>query len=61
MLPEFIDFQGKKWEVVGKVEGNRIDDHTKLKKQYGCDLVLKNNQDIYFILDEVIDAEFEDI
>ena len=61
MLPEFIDFQGKKWEVVGKVEGNRIDDHTKLKKQYGCDLVLKNNQNQFWMLQEVIDVEFEEL
>ena len=61
MLREFIDFQGKKWEVVGKVEGNRIDDHTKLKKQYGCDLVLKNNQNQFWMLQEVIDVEFEEL
>ena len=61
MLPEFIDFQGKKWEVVGKVEGNRIDDHTKLKKQYGCDLVLKNNQNQFWMIREVIDVEFEEL
>ena len=41
MLPEFIDFQGKKWVVVGKCSGERVDDHTKLKSQYQCDLVLK--------------------
>ena len=41
---EMIDFQGKKWQVVGKCSGERIDDHTKLKSMYGCDLVLKNNQ-----------------
>tara|TARA_Y100001963_G_scaffold127230_1_gene180455 strand:- start:329 stop:514 length:186 start_codon:yes stop_codon:yes gene_type:complete len=61
MLPEFIDFQGKKWEVVGKVEGNRIDDHTKLKSQWGCDLVLKNNQNQFWMLQEVIDVEFEEL
>ena len=61
MLPEFIDFQGKKWEVVGKVEENRIDDHTKLKKMYGCDLVLKNNQNQFWMLQEVIDVEFKEL
>ena len=61
MLPEFIDFQGKKWEVVGKVEGNRIDDHTKLKSQWGCDLVLKNNQNQFWMIQEVIDVEFEEL
>ena len=58
---ELIDFQNKKWVVKSKIPGNRIDDHTKLKKMYGCDLVLKNNQNVFFILDEVIDVEFEDI
>ena len=58
---EMIDYDNKKWRVVGKVEGNRIDDHTKLKSQYGCDLVLKNNQDTFFMLNQIIDAEFEDI
>lgn len=58
---ELIDFQNKKWVVKAKIPGKRVDDHTKLKKMYGCDLVLKNNQDIFFILDEVIDVEFEDI
>ena len=58
---EILDFQGKKWHVKSKVEGHRIDDPSKLKENYGCDLVIKNPQNIYFILDEIIDAEFEDI
>ena len=58
---EMIDYDGKKWKVVGKVEGNRIDDHTTLKKSYVCDLVLKNNQNVFFMLDKIIDVEFEDI
>ena len=37
---EMIDFNGKKWQVVGKCSEERIDDHTKLKKQYGCGPVL---------------------
>ena len=56
-----IDFQGKKWQVVGKCSGERIDDHTKLKKQYGWDLVLKNNQNEFFMLNEIIDVEFTEI
>ena len=60
-MPEFIDFDDKKWVVRAKVEEHRNDDHTKLKEMYGCDLVLKNRQGIFFILDKVIDAEFEDI
>ena len=58
---EMIDFQGKKWQVVGKCSGEHIDDHTKLKENYGCDLVLKNNKNQFFMLNEIIDAEFEDI
>ena len=58
---EMIDFNGKKWQVVGKCSGERIDDHTKLKKNYGCDLVLKNNQNVFYMLNEFIDVEFENI
>jgi len=58
---EMIDYNNQKWRVVGKVEGNRIDDHTKLKSQWGCDLVLKNNQNQFFMLDKIIDVEFEEI
>ena len=58
---EMIDFQGKKWQVVGKCSGEHVDDHTKLKENYGCDLVLKNNQSEFFMLNEIIDAEFTEI
>ena len=58
---EMIDFNGKKWQVVGKCSRERIDDHTKLKSMYGCDLVLKNNENQFFMLNEIIDAEFTDI
>ena len=58
---EKIEFQGKLWRVISKVEGHRLDDPSTLKENYGCDLVLRNNQNIYFILDEIIDVEYEDI
>jgi hypothetical protein len=58
---ELIDFQGKKWVVKSKVDGRRVDDPSTLKSNYGADMVIRNSQNIYFILDEVIDAEFEDI
>tara|TARA_X000001382_G_scaffold69846_1_gene48696 strand:+ start:1417 stop:1605 length:189 start_codon:yes stop_codon:yes gene_type:complete len=60
-IPELIDFQNKKWQVVSKIPENKVDDHTKLKSMYDADLVLKNNQGLFFVLNEVIDAEFEDI
>tara|TARA_Y100001963_G_C6447959_1_gene294486 strand:- start:35 stop:214 length:180 start_codon:yes stop_codon:yes gene_type:complete len=58
---EFIDFQGGKWVVKAKVDGSRVDDPSTLKSSYGCDMVLKNNQNIYFVLDKVIDVEYEEI
>ena len=58
---ERIEFQGKLWQVVGKVEGHRIDDPSTLKKSYGCDIVLKNNNNVFYMLNEIIDAEFEEI
>tara|TARA_Y100000401_G_C8223381_1_gene174449 strand:- start:43 stop:225 length:183 start_codon:yes stop_codon:yes gene_type:complete len=58
---EKLEFKGKLWKVIDKVKGHLIDDPSTLKQNYGCDLVIKNNQNIYFILDEIIDVEFEDI
>ena len=58
---ELLDFQGKKWVVKSKVDGSRVDDPSTLKSSYGCDMVIRNSQNIYFILDEVIDAEFEEL
>ena len=58
---EKLEFQGKMWEVKAKVDGRLIDDPSTLKKSYGCDMVIKNNQNIFFVLDEVIDGEFEEI
>ena len=58
---ELLDFQGKKWVVKSKVDGSRIEDPSTLKKSYGCDMVIRNPQNIYFVLDEIIDVEYEDI
>jgi hypothetical protein len=57
---EMIDFQGKKWRVLDKVEGKRVEDPNSLKDNYGCDMVIKNNSH-FFMLDEIKDAEYEDI
>jgi hypothetical protein len=46
--------------VINKVSVNHIDDHTKLKRNYGCDLVLKNNTH-FWILNEILEGEFEEI
>ena len=50
---ELIDFQEKKWQVIGKVDGSRLDDPSTLKKSYGCDMVIRNPQNIYFMLNDV--------
>ena len=58
---EKLDFQGKQWQVIAKVEGHRLDDPSTLKKSYHADMVIRNPQNIYFILNEIIDVEFEDM
>ena len=57
---EKIEFQNKLWRVVSKVKANRVENPSALKDNYGCDMVIKNNSH-FFMLDEIIDAEFEDI
>ena len=58
---ELLDFQGKKWVIKAKVDGRRVDNPSALKENYGCDMVIRNSQNIYFILDEIIDVEYEDV
>ena len=58
---EKIEFQGKHWQVIAKVEGHRIDNPNTLKQSYGSDLVIRNPQNIYFMLNEIIDVDYEDI
>ena len=58
-FPEFIDFQNKKWQVVGKVSGEKVDDHANLRKQWACDLVLKNNQNGTNLQDRLASSEAE--
>ena len=57
---EKIEFQNKLWRVVSKVKANKVENPSNLKDNYGCDMVIKNNSH-FFMLDEIIDAEFEDI
>tara|TARA_Y100000593_G_C4058394_1_gene213188 strand:- start:24 stop:206 length:183 start_codon:yes stop_codon:yes gene_type:complete len=58
---EKINFQNKLWRVVAKVEAKYVDDPSSLKANYMCDMVLKSNQNVFFMLDEIIDAEFTEI
>ena len=56
-----LDFQGKQWQIIAKVEGHRLDDPSTLKKSYGVDMVIRNPQNIYFVLNEIIDVDFEEL
>jgi len=58
---ERLEFQNKLWQVISKVPEEKVNDHTKLKSMYKCDLVLKNNQNVFYILNEIIDVEFEEM
>ena len=58
---ELLDFQNKKWQIVGKVQGDRIDNPGSLKENYGCDMVIRDPRNIYLMLNEIIDVEYEDI
>ena len=58
---EKINFQGKLWKVCAKVDASRVENPSSLKESYGCDMVIKSNQNVFFILDEIIDVEYEDI
>ena len=58
---EKLEFQGKMWQIVGKAKGNLVDNPGSLKENYGCDMVIRNPQNIYFMLNEIIDVEYEDV
>ena len=58
---EKLDFQGKQWQVIAKVDGRRLDDPSTLKNSYGCDMVIRDPRNIYLMLNEIIDVEYEEI
>ena len=58
---EKLEFQGRLWKVCAKVDGGLVENPSTLKENYGCDMVIRNNQNVYFILNEIIDAEFEEV
>ena len=57
---EIINLQGKRWQVVGKIQVNRVHDDSNLKNEWKCDMVVRN-QTHYFMVDEIINAEFEEL
>ena len=58
---ERLNFQGKMWRVLDKVAITKIENPNALKQSYLCDMVIRNPQNIYFMLNEIIDVEYEDI
>ena len=58
---ERLDFQDKLWWVRAKIPENLVTDHTTLKKSYGCELVVKDRRNVFFILDEILEGEFEEM
>ena len=58
---EIIDFNNKRWIVLAKVPQNTADDIKQLKKTYRADLVVSNKRGLYYVLEEIIDAEFTEI
>ena len=57
---ERLNFQGKVWRVLNKVDVNKVENPNTLKQSYRCDMVIKNHNH-YFILDEIIDVEYENV
>ena len=55
-----IDFQGKHWQVIDEVDIGLVNDPSKLKDNYRRDMVIQNKTH-FFILNEIIDAEFEEL
>ena len=57
---EKLEFQGRLWKVCAKVDGGLVENPSTLKENYGCDMVIQNKKH-FFILNEIIDVEFEEI
>ena len=60
-IMERMDFQGKHWMIRAKIPQHLINDHNSLKKSYGCDLVIKDRNNVFWILEEILEGEFEEI
>ena len=57
---EKLNFQGKMWRVLDKVAINKVENPNTLKQSYQGDMVLRNNSHFY-VLEEIIDVEFEEV
>ena len=58
---ELITFNNKRWRVITKVPINSVESTLDLKKMYRADLILSNKRLHYYVLEEIIDADFTEI
>ena len=56
---EKINFQGDLYKVICKIANNHVGDR-KLKLEFDADLVLQNKTH-HFVLEKIIEGEFEEI
>ena len=56
---ERINFQGDLYKVICKVANHHVGDR-KLKLEYDADIVLQNKTH-HFVLEKIIEGEFEEI
>ena len=47
--------------VRAKIPERLVTDHTTLKKSYRCDLVIKDRNNVFWILEEILEGEFEEV
>ena len=47
--------------VRDKIPQHLVPDPSDLKKSYGCDLVIKDRNDVFWILEEILEGEFEEV
>ena len=47
--------------VRDKIPQHLVPEPSYLKKSYGCDLVIKDRRNVFFILDEILEGEFEEM
>ena len=59
MIFEKINFQGDLYKVICKVANHHVGDR-KLKLEYDADIVLQNKTH-HFVLEKIIEGEFEEI
>ena len=59
MIPELINFQDDRYKVICKIPNHLAGDR-KLKTEFNADLVLQNKTH-HFILEKIIEGEFEEV